>query len=62
MVVEVVEVSYLQHQVGAVSFDAATGMGVFKYDARFIQQGIELSPFKILKFLCSLSNASSTRR
>lgn len=47
MVMEVVEVSYLQHQVGAVSFDTATGMGAFEYDARFIQQGIELSPLKM---------------
>lgn len=47
MVMEVVEVSYLQHQVGAVSFDTATGMAAFEYNARFIQQGIELSPLKM---------------
>lgn len=47
MVIEVIEVSYLQHKVGAVSFDTTTGLGAFEYDPRFIQQGIELSPLKM---------------
>lgn len=47
MVMEVIEVSYLQHKVGAVSFDTTTGIGAFEYNSRFIQQGIELSPLKM---------------
>ncbi|WP_249975679.1 type II toxin-antitoxin system HipA family toxin [Vreelandella olivaria] len=47
MVMEVVNVNYLDHFVGAVSFDSAQGQGAFEYDTAFIKKGIELSPIKM---------------
>lgn len=47
MVMEVINVHYLDHEVGAVSFDTVTGLGAFEYDRGFIKQGIELSPIKM---------------
>lgn len=47
MVMEVIEVNYLQHNVGAVSFNTETGVGAFEYDPSFIRKGIELSPLKM---------------
>lgn len=47
MVMEVVNVSYNNHAVGAVSFDGAKGIGAFEYEPSFIKQGIELSPLKM---------------
>lgn len=44
---EVVELTYGKHDVGAVSFDAARGYGTFEYAKSFIQTGIELSPLKM---------------
>lgn len=47
MVMEVVNVNYLEHDVGAVSFDIDTGQGAFEYHPKFIATGIELSPLKM---------------
>lgn len=47
MVMEVINVTYKQHEVGAVSFDTSKGLGFFEYNASFIKQGIELSPLKM---------------
>ena len=47
MVMEVINVTYKQHEVGAVSFDTSKGLGFFEYDAGFIKHGIELSPLKM---------------
>ncbi|MDR5612053.1 MAG: HipA N-terminal domain-containing protein [Arsenophonus sp.] len=47
MVMEVINVTYKQHAVGAVSFDTSKGLGFFEYDTSFIKQGIELSPLKM---------------
>lgn len=47
MVMEVVNVDYLDRYVGAVSFDTNTGVGAFEYDGAFIKNGIELSPIKM---------------
>ncbi|TDB54642.1 type II toxin-antitoxin system HipA family toxin [Photorhabdus khanii] len=47
MVMEVISVTYKQHDVGAVSFDTSTGLGAFEYDPSFIKKGIELSPLKM---------------
>ncbi|MFY0664951.1 MAG: type II toxin-antitoxin system HipA family toxin [Natronospirillum sp.] len=47
MVMEVLNVQYQQHDVGAVSFDTRTGLGAFEYEPGFIKQGIELSPIKM---------------
>lgn len=47
MVMEVIRVSYHQHEVGAVSFDTETGIGAFEYEPSFINSGIELSPLKM---------------
>ncbi|HGJ5863494.1 HipA N-terminal domain-containing protein [Arsenophonus nasoniae] len=44
---EVINVNYKQHEVGAVSFDTSKGLGFFEYNSRFIKQGIELSPLKM---------------
>jgi len=44
---QVVNVSYDDALVGAVSFDTDTGNGAFEYDAKFIQKGVELSPIKM---------------
>lgn len=44
MVDQVIKVHYDGSLVGAVSFNTATGLGAFEYDAGFIKQGIELSP------------------
>ena len=47
MVMEVINVRFKQHDVGAVSFDTKTGLGAFEYEASFIKKGIELSPLKM---------------
>lgn len=47
MVMEAIEVSYLQHKVGAISFDTESGLGAFEYYVSFIKQGLELSPLKM---------------
>ncbi|WJV54785.1 type II toxin-antitoxin system HipA family toxin [Pectobacteriaceae bacterium CE90] len=47
MVMEVINVSYKDHVVGAVSFDTDTGLGAFEYDPGFIKKGIELAPLKM---------------
>ena len=44
MVDQVVEVIYREDRVGAVSFNADTGIGAFEYARSFIKGGIELSP------------------
>ncbi|MGL5089346.1 MAG: type II toxin-antitoxin system HipA family toxin [Aeromonas sobria] len=44
---EVVKVRFQGHDVGAVSFDPAKGVGAFEYDPDFIKTGIELSPLKM---------------
>jgi serine/threonine-protein kinase HipA len=47
MVMEVINVTYKEYEVGAVSFDTRQGLGFFEYNASFIKQGIELSPLKM---------------
>ena len=47
MVMEVINVHYHTHHVGAVSFDAETGLGAFEYAGAFISTGIQLSPIKM---------------
>jgi serine/threonine-protein kinase HipA len=47
MVKQVVTVNYEDREVGAVSFDTATGVGAFEYNATFIANGVELSPIKM---------------
>lgn len=47
MVMEVINVRFKQHEVGAVSFDTQTGLGAFEYAPSFIDKGIELSPLKM---------------
>lgn len=47
MVMEVIEVKYQHHDVGAVSFDSDKGLGAFEYTHEFIKSGIELSPLKM---------------
>lgn len=47
MVMEVINVRFRQHEVGAVSFDTQTGLGAFEYAPSFINKGIELSPLKM---------------
>ncbi|WP_024873396.1 type II toxin-antitoxin system HipA family toxin [Tolumonas lignilytica] len=47
MVMEVINVTYQQYEVGAVSFDTETGVGAFEYEPGFIRQGIELAPLKM---------------
>lgn len=44
MVMEVINVNYLSHKVGALSFDTDTGVGAFQYTPKFISTGIQLSP------------------
>ena len=47
MVKDVVSVKYKEHDVGAVSFNTETGIGLFEFESRFIKTGIELSPIKM---------------
>lgn len=47
MVMDVIELRYQNHNVGAVSFDRSKGIGAFEYDPEFIKTGIELSPLKM---------------
>lgn len=47
MVMEVVNVIYQKHEVGAVSFNTDTGVGAFEYASGFLKTGIELSPLKM---------------
>jgi serine/threonine-protein kinase HipA len=47
MVMEVIKITYQEHEVGAVSFDTDKGMGAFEYDPSFVKKGIELSPIKM---------------
>ena len=44
MVMDTVNINYLDDEVGAVSFDTATGIGQFEYHKKFIRQGLELAP------------------
>jgi serine/threonine-protein kinase HipA len=44
---EVIKITYQEHEVGAVSFDTDKGMGAFEYDPSFVKKGIELSPIKM---------------
>lgn len=44
---EVININYLDYQVGAVSFDTQKGIGAFEYESTFIKKGIELSPIKM---------------
>ncbi len=45
MVKQVINVNYEGGDVGAVSFDTATGLGAFEYSAAFIAKGVELFGF-----------------
>ena len=47
MVMEVLNVNYHDHHVGAASFDPDTGLGAFEYTPTFVKTGIELSPLKM---------------
>lgn len=47
MVMEVIKVTYQEHEVGAVSFDSDKGIGAFEYEPKFLKKGIELSPIKM---------------
>ena len=47
MVMEAINVTYKNHDVGAISFDSDRGFGAFEYDPGFIKKGIELSPLKM---------------
>jgi serine/threonine-protein kinase HipA len=47
MVREVILVNYKAFEVGAVSFNAQTGVGAFQYSPSFIKTKIELSPIKM---------------
>lgn len=47
MVMEVIEITYQEYEVGAVSFDTDKGVGAFEYDPNFVKKGIELSPIKM---------------
>ncbi len=47
MVMEVINIRFKQHEVGAVSFDTQTGLGAFEYAPSFVKTGIELSPLKM---------------
>jgi serine/threonine-protein kinase HipA len=47
MVMEVLNVHYHDHHVGAASFDPDTGLGAFEYTPAFVKTGIELSPLKM---------------
>ncbi len=47
MVMEVINVRYLDYDVGAVSFNSKTGLGTFEFEPSFIKTGIELSPLKM---------------
>ena len=48
MVMDAIRVNYADgdtlHEVGAVSFDTASGIGAFEYQPSFIRTGIELAP------------------
>ena len=47
MVMEVVKVTYQDHDVGAVSFNTESGLGAFQYEPAFVKTGIELSPLRM---------------
>lgn len=47
MVMEVIQLTYQDDAVGAVSFDTEKGLGAFEYDPDFIRTGVELSPIKM---------------
>lgn len=47
MVMEVTQVAYQHHDIGALSFDTDTGVGAFEYTSSFIKTGIELAPLKM---------------
>lgn len=47
MVMEAINITYHEHDVGAVSFDSEKGSGAFEYDPSFVKKGIELSPIKM---------------
>lgn len=47
MVMEVIKITYQEHEVGAASFDTDKGVGAFEYAPSFVKKGIELSPIKM---------------
>ncbi|MBT0585582.1 type II toxin-antitoxin system HipA family toxin [Alteromonas oceanisediminis] len=47
MVMEVINVTYHNKAVGAVSFDTEKGLGAFEYEPDFVKNGVELSPIKM---------------
>ena len=47
MVMEAVNVTYQDSQVGAVSFNTDTGQGAFEYAPSFAEKGLQLSPIKM---------------
>jgi serine/threonine-protein kinase HipA len=47
MVMQVIEVSYQDQNVGAASFDVETGVGAFEYHRSFVKTGTELAPLKM---------------
>lgn len=47
MVVDIARVKYKGFDVGAVSYNPATGRGAFEYEPGFIDSGQELSPIKM---------------
>lgn len=47
MVMSVIRVLYKNQEVGAISYNPATGLSAFEYTPAFIRSGIELSPIKM---------------
>ncbi|MCB1703699.1 MAG: type II toxin-antitoxin system HipA family toxin [Halioglobus sp.] len=47
MVKQVITVRYQDAEVGAASFDTATGIGAFEYSPAYVDTGVELSPIKM---------------
>ena len=47
MVMEAINITYRDMEVGAVSYDSQAGMGAFQYNPSFLNMGIELSPLKM---------------
>lgn len=47
MVMEVMNITYQDDVVGAVSFDTERGLGSFEYEPAFEKKGVELSPIKM---------------
>ena len=47
MIDQVIEVVYQGNRIGALSFDAGSGIGAFEYTRSFIEGGIALSPLQM---------------